>query len=457
LSWEPCRAGEGPSGYQCASLEVPLDPADPAKGNIALALDRRPAGAKAIGSLLVNPGGPGASGVDFLPEAVSMMPASLLSRFNVVGFDPPGVGHSDPITCGDPAQLSSYFNVDPAPLSQAGLDELISADRAFAQGCERLSGRVLPYVSTVDAARDMDLIRHALGDPKLNYLGFSYGTYLGAVYAELFPTKVRAMVLDGALDPGLPAITQVDQQAASLQGQLMQFFSACGRDSSCPWHPGADPAAAYQALLDRVRRHPLPVLNSSAVVGPAAFLYGSAAALYDPSTWIDLAEALAQASQGNGTFMAELFDLYVGRRSNGTYSNVQEANAAVNCLDAPSPSLAQIEQAAPKAEALGGALGLLDLYSLIGCDVWPVPASGTNTPIHAPGSPPIVVVGSTGDPITPYAWAKALAAQLPQGVLLTRVGDGHTAYRSSACIRSYVDAYLISLKVPPAGTTCASN
>jgi pimeloyl-ACP methyl ester carboxylesterase len=436
---------------------VPRDPLNPALGQIGMALDRRPASGRKIGSLLVYPGGPGVSGVDFLPDAVALMPAQLSQRFDVVGFDPPGIGRTAPIVCADPAGLARYLDLDPEPSTPAALATMIAGDRTFASGCESRSGQELPYVSTADAAMDLDVVRQALGDAQLTYLGFSYGTSLGAAYAERYPSHVRALVLDGALDPALPVITELDQQAAALEGQLRQFFTTCTATPSCAWKPGPDPMGAFEALLARVRATPLPARKTPRTVGPAELLFGTAAALYSTGTWGSLAQALAQATSGDGTGLLALFDSYTQRRSDGTYSNLVEANEAVNCLDAPAPTIPQIEAAAPAAAAVAPVFGVQNLYSELDCSVWPVAATGKVGPVHAPGAPPIVVVGSTGDPITPYAWAQALAGELDRGVLLTRVGDGHTGYGASSCIRAAVDSYLIDLKVPAAGTRCPTT
>jgi pimeloyl-ACP methyl ester carboxylesterase len=457
VHWVKCKGGAGPAKFQCATILVPRDPQNPARGTISMALDRRPASGPKIGSLLVNPGGPGVSGVDELPTIVAAMPSSLLARFDVVGFDPPGVDRTAPITCLNSAGLAHYFHADPAPASQAGINTMLADDRAFAQGCESLSGAELPFVSTVDAAMDMDVIRKDLGDSKLTYLGFSYGTFLGATYADLYPTHLRAMVLDGTLDPALPVLTVVEQQSASLDSQLHQFFAACRASPGCPWKPGPDPAAAFNALLARVRTSPLPVPHTSRTVGPAEFLFGVAWGLYFTDTWGFLAAALNQAGHDNGQDLLKLFDNYTGRNADGTYSNLFEANAAIDCLDAPAPTLAAIQAAMPTVTAEAPVFGRTELYGAVGCTLWPVAATGKVGPIHAAGAPPIVVVGSTGDPITPYAWAQDLARQLDSGVLITRVGDGHTAYQVSPCIRNDVDRYLIDLTPPAAGTRCPTG
>jgi pimeloyl-ACP methyl ester carboxylesterase len=456
--WRPCQGAAGPSGYQCATLQVPRDPEHPGVGGtIGLALDRRPASGARIGSLLVNPGGPGASGVDFLPQVVGILPKAVLQRFDVIGFDPPGVGRSAPVVCLDGPGLYAWFHTDPDPHSAAGMAAYLAADRTFAAGCERNSAAELPYVSTVDAAIDMDAIRQAVGDPKLTYLGFSYGTFLGATYAGLYPTRVRAMVLDGALDPSLPVLTGLDEQSAAFDQDLRSALEACVSSSSCPWRPGGDPMAAFEALLQRVRSQPLPVRGTSRTVGPAELLYGTAATLYATGYWPTLYDALARAEEGDGTAMLSLFDDYTGRNPNGTYSNEFEANTAVNCLDAPAPTVSQIEAAVPAARAAAPVFGAADLYSEIQCALWPVPATSRPSAIHADGSPPIVVVGTTGDPATPYSEAVALAGQLQHGILLTRVGEGHTGYPYSSCVRDHVDRYLIDLVPPAAGLRCASD
>ena len=459
VHWGACHDNL-PSGYQCATLPVPLDgeKVTDAGPTFPLALARLPASGTAIGSLLVNPGGPGVSGVSELPGIVGMLSSSLLDHFNIVGFDPPGVGESDPVVCLPPASFGQYLNLDPAPTTAAGLQTLVAGNRKFARGCEAESGRILPHVSTVAAARDMDRIRQALGDPKLNYLGFSYGTLLGATYAQLYPTRVRAMVLDGAINPALAPVPMITAQSEALDGQLRGLEASCASDHSCPWHAAAGQtlAQAFGALLAKVRAHPEHVSGTSQDVDPAVLLYGTAAGLYSTDTWPSLEDALAQLAGGNGSEILSMFDSYVGRNSNGTYANTFEAESAVDCLDAPSPSVRQLIADGREVAKEAPAFGLLDLYSELTCAVWPVKATGTVGPISAPGSPPIVVVGSTGDPITPYRWAVSLAHQLHRGVLLTRVGDGHTGYGASQCVRNAVDSYLVDRKAPAAGTRCPS-
>jgi pimeloyl-ACP methyl ester carboxylesterase len=435
---------------------VPLDYQRPTGPTIAIALARHPATGARVGSLLLNPGGPGASGIDGLSDEEAILSASLVDHFDLIGFDPRGVARSSPVRCATGPQLDQYFDVDPAPVTDAGFAALVDADRAFVAGCQADSAALLPYVGTVDAARDMDQIRQAIGDAKLNYFGFSYGTFLGATYADLFPTRIRAMVLDGAVDPAQDPISFNLAQAAAFNAELDAFFASCAAQPSCAWKPGGDLRTDFDALMAGLRQHRLPGIGSR-TLGPGEAFLGVALPLYDRSTWPDLAAALQAATRGDGSLLLRFSDLYTTRSSNGTYSNEQEANTAIDCLDEPWPRDPQAVRAyAAKATAVAPEFGVADLYSGLTCSLWPVPSNRQPHRVTAPGSPPIVVVGSTGDPATPYAGAQALAGELSKGVLLTRVGDGHTGYRSSACIRADVDRYLVDLAVPANPTTCSS-
>lgn len=440
---------------QCASLQVPLDTTSGTGPTITLTLDRIAARGRRIGSLVLNPGGPGVSAVDELPGLAAGLSAALRDHFDLIGYDPPGVGHSTPVTCFDNTQLGAYLHADPSPPGAAGFARVVATARTFADACRAGSGALLAHVSTVDAARDLDRVRAAVGDSKLSYLGFSYGTLLGATYAGLYPSRVRALVLDGALDPTLDPITMLEGQAAAVDAQFRAFAAAC-RAGSCAWRSGPDPTASFLALLAHVRQAPLPV-GGGRRAGPAELLYGAAEALYSPSEWSTLAEALSEAERGDGSGVTALFDRYVGRTAAGRYDTTVEAEAAVSCADTASPSLAAIAAAASAVQKAAPIFGPLDVDAESACAVWPAPAVAGPHAISAAGSAPIVVVGSTGDPITPYPWAEHLAAQLGTGVLLTRVGDGHTAYSASSCVRAAVDAYLVSLRPPASGTRCPSD
>ncbi|MFC4591730.1 alpha/beta hydrolase [Sphaerisporangium corydalis] len=451
MDWGDCG-----DGFQCATLEVPLDYAKPGKDRIALSVVRLPAsgGRKAgrkIGSLLLNPGGPGGSGLDYARSAMTVVSARLRERFDIVGFDPRGVGDSAPVRCPTGPQLDRFLGLDPTPDTPAEIEEGEDAARQYARGCAARSGELLAHVGTPDAARDMDVLRAALGDDKLTYLGKSYGTYLGATYADLFPGKVRALVLDGALDPKLTKADISKVQARGFDLAFESFLRDCFTAKDCPFKARTVDKATAEAtaLLDGTDKTPLRNTADKRKVGEGIALTGLLYPLYDEKAWPYLRQALAAAFKGDGTILLRFADLYNGRRADGTYSNETEAHIAINCLD--HPYSAAPTPPAPKSSLMGK-------YLTDGkgpCAYWPVKSTSTPRPLHAKGAAPIVVVGTIRDPATPYQWSRALASQLSSGRLLTFDGDGHTAYgRGSTCVDTLIDRYFLSLKPPPAGTTC---
>jgi len=432
---------------------VPVDYASPGGAHIGIALRRRPASdpAHRIGSLVLNPGGPGGSGIAALDQDVSLLPASVLARFDVIAFDPRGIGASEALHC-----TGDTYNgpvPDPDPQTAAAIATLLAADRAYAEACARAGGALLAHLGTADVARDMEELRMAVGDPGLTYLGLSYGTFLGAQYAVMFPTQVRAMVLDGAIDPALTTEQLADAQAQGFEQSLEAFFAWC-RASRCAWQPAGDPHTAFRAIATTLRARPLTV--GSRTLGPSQFYTGTFGTLYARSFWPSLARSLAAAAAGNGAPMLGLFNGYE-RTGDPTFDG--DTNNAVTCLDHPVPAdPAVYPSRASRAAAVAPDFGPLFAWGGLTCAVWPVPAGALRvpTPAHAPGSPPILVVGTTGDPATPYAWAQALASQLAHGVLLTRVGQDHVAIFYSSCVRSWDAQYLVDLEPPPAGTVCPS-
>ena len=451
LTWARCGA------LECATLQVPLDHDQPGGRQIGIALNRRPATdrARRIGSLLVNPGGPGASGVDFLPALLGRISSTVKARFDVIGFDPRGTGRSSPVRCLPTAELDRYFSVDPVPDDAAEKAFLLSAVQRFVAGCQQRSGDLLPHVGTEDAVRDMDRIRAAVGDEKLSFLGFSYGTSLGATYAELFPGRVRALVLDGAVDPSLdtPALNRV--QGEGFDKAFDAFAADCARQGpGCPWRPAGGPAkAAFLALSSRIEKAPVPAGRRR--VGPSELTLGVARFLYSKDAWPQLAQGLASLEAGSGAVVLAGFDDLVGRKADGSFSNDQEANVAINCLDNPAPrDVAAYEQAAAAATRVAPAFGPTVAWSGLVCGLWPVPTVGKAEPLRAPGTPPILVIGTTNDPATPFVWAEALASQLPQGRLLRFEGEGHTAYGDSGCATRIADDYLLTLRLPPGQLRC---
>lgn len=453
LDWQPCD-----DGFQCAALPVPLDRDDPAAGTVDLALVRRPAPdqSRRIGSLVVNPGGPGSSAVSFLRRAWQAVPEPVRARFDLVAFDPRGVGDSAPVRCVSTLEMDALVALDPTPDDAAELKVLEAGRRQLAEGCARQSGRLLPHVSTDQVARDLDLLRASLGDAGLTYLGYSYGTSIAAEYLRLFPTRVRAMVLDSPLDPTLTWEQVLEGQSTGFDVALGAFLGDCER-TGCAFRKAVqgDLTAAFDALAARVETTPLPG-DGRRRVGPGEFSLGVGAGLYSRANgWPAVAQALAAAEDGDGSVLLTLSDAYLNRTDEG-YENTSEANLAVNCTDRPwprdtAPYLALAERVRAVAPRFGPAIAL----SGLGCSVWPVEAERVPAPVRAEGAPPVVVIGITRDPATPYAWAQGLGDQLASAVLLTVDGDGHTSYRTGAsrCLLDAVDGYLVDLRVP-APTTC---
>ncbi|HET7405626.1 MAG TPA: alpha/beta hydrolase [Mycobacteriales bacterium] len=449
LTWRGCGGG-----FQCSTLTVPLDYQQPAGRRIAIAVIRLPAAdpGQRIGSLVINPGGPGGSGIDYARAARAAFTQAVRNRFDIVGFDPRGVGQSTPLHCLTGPQLDHYFHVDPTPDNQSEINELVATDQQLASGCEKDDPGLVHHISTLEQARDMDVLRVALGDAKLTYLGKSYGTYLGAKYAQQYPKNIRAMVLDGALDPTQSALAEDKVQAEGFERELRGFIAWCVGQGGCPL--GASTSSATQTfdrLQASVDTHELPSA-SSRTVGQGEFFLGVAASLYDPASgWPALRAALAQALDGRGDRLLVLSDALTGRNPDGTYSNLQETNAAINCVDRPSPrTLSAYADLARQLASVAPHFGPAIAWGNAGCAYWAAPPVEQPHAVSAPGAPPILVVGTTRDPATPYVWAQALARQLSSGVLLTYNGDGHTAYeRGSSCVDRAVDAYLISLTVTP--------
>jgi pimeloyl-ACP methyl ester carboxylesterase len=449
IAWSGCGGA-----FQCGSLTVPLDYSNPEKDTIKIALIRKRATdpAHRIGSVLTNPGGPGASGIDYLREAADSM-ANLNKRFDLIGFDPRGVGASAPVRCLSSAQEDAFNALDPVLDDPQEKQAAIQADRDFAAGCEQRSAGVLPYVDTASAARDMDEIRAAVGDAKLTYLGFSYGTYLGQMYAHLFPTHVRALSLDGVLDPTLSANDLLLAQVAGFEANLEGFAADCKARTSCQFGRSGDPVAKVNALLDSLDNNPMPVGNRQ--LTRALAIYGIGTPLYDPTSWTYLDQGLTAAEQGNGRLLLAFSDLYLGRQADGTYDNETDANFAINCLDHPVPSdISAYDALGPAYTKASTAFGAAFQYSNLPCAYWPVKPTGHDGPLLDDGAPPILLVGGTHDPATPYPWAVSVHHQLANSILLTRNGYGHVSYDKSSCAQQAEDSYLIDLTLPADGTVC---
>jgi pimeloyl-ACP methyl ester carboxylesterase len=452
----PARWSDCGGGFQCTTLSMPLDYTT-GDGVMNLSLVRLLATDQnaRIGSLLINPGGPGGSGVEFLRTGVQFFPKALRRRFDLVGFDPRGVNQSTGIRCVD--DLDSRANVDPNPDDPAELRALVTDARTYAEACAKRNAAVLPYLSTEDVVRDLDAIRTSLDEDRITYLGFSYGTLIGAMYADRYPDHVRAMVLDGALDPALSLAQVRTGQAKGFETELDRFLAACGRRRDCLLGRGAAVRRNFDALMRRIDAHPLPSSRAedSRKVGPGLAWSAVLGALYSRDAWPALELSLGFARQGDGSLLLAISDPYRGRKPNGTYSNMLDAFTANTCLDFPAPTdTGDYTALAKHLVSVSQHFGSFAAYGDLACAFWPVRAVRQPGPVKGAGAPPIVVIGTTNDPATPMPWARSLAAELESGVLVTHIGDGHTAYAASGCVRDLVTRYLVSVKPPPAGTVC---
>ncbi|MFF8014588.1 alpha/beta fold hydrolase [Streptomyces sp. NPDC007929] len=475
LSWKACPApdaaqGGGPSPsplpddgeWQCATMKAPLDWDDPKGDTIGLELIRvRTTGADnaRIGSLIFNFGGPGGSGVTSLP-AFAEGYEKLRTRYDLVSFDPRGVGRSDPVICENDQQLDAFFQQDATPDDAAERTQLVDNTKEFNNACEDNSEKILPHVRTTDAARDLDLMRQVLGDDKLHYFGISYGTELGGVYAHLFPQRVGRAVFDAVVDPTQNPEQGSLGQAKGFQLALDNFAEDCvSQAEDCPIGDSAqDVKDRIARLLDDLDRNPIEGIFPRQLTQTAA-TSGIAQALYSKDFWEYLTEGLEQAYDGDGRILLSLADSMNGRSENGEYSNITPANVAINCADdKPRYDTAYVERKLPEFRAASNLFGDYLAWSMLSCTDWAVPGAADHPDVSAPGSAPILVVGNTGDPATPYEGARAMVKALGEGVgiELTYRGQGHGAYDSkNKCVQGAVDGYLLDGKVPPTGTVCS--
>lgn len=454
LDWSRCG-----DGFDCTTVTAPLDWAEPGKGEIELAVIRhRATSGEAIGSLLTNPGGPGASGLALIRDSLDFAVGEPLQRqYDVIGFDPRGVGESTAVRCYDASDMDAYlFEIPSAPRgSDAWTDELLARHAEFAKACDAESNGILPYITTDNAARDMDLLRGVLGDQSLNYLGYSYGTFLGATYAKLYPDRVGRLVLDGAVDPSLSGLEMNITQGIGFEGALRAYMADCLEQDDCPFRGSVDEAMAdLGTLLASVDRSPLPA-SDGRELGADSLLTAIVSALYSEDSWPYLTMALADVLQGNPDIAFQLADFYYAREDGAYTDNSTEAFRAYNCTDYPLNSTPEEEAAAEALLTEKAPTVAPYWWGPDPCEVWPYPPTGVREHITAEGAAPIVVVGTTNDPATPYEWAVSLADQLASGVLVTRVGEGHTGYnKGNECVDRAVEAYLLNGTVPEDGLRC---
>lgn len=455
LEWQPCGGDS-----ECARLLVPVDYADPDGATLELSLLRVPARGDRVGSLVVDPGGPGASGTDYAAAGSFVVSDAVLDNFDLVGFDPRGVGASAPVECGTDAQIDALIDADGTPDTPAEETRLDTLSREFISACRAPVEGLLDHMSTADAARDMDVLRAALGQQRLDYLGVSYGTHLGATYAALFPERVGRFVLDGPLPAELTAEEVTLEQGRGFEDAIRRFAADCLNQVDCPLGPesvGVDGAmAALASLLGGLEANPAPTGTVDRPLTEGAATYAVLMMMYSPdSDWPRLREALSALRSGDGTALQSLLDERMRRRPDGTYGdNSTEAFYAVSCTDRPvSGGLDAARQLSKDWQATLPLLGEYLAWGNLPCAAWShgtVPPVLPTTPL-----PPMLVVATTHDPATPLAWGEVLTEQLGSAVLLIRDGDGHTAYREgSACIDEAVDAFILDGALPEPGTEC---
>jgi pimeloyl-ACP methyl ester carboxylesterase len=461
LAWQACDGQ-----FRCSKLAVPIDYAHPAAGTLELAVVELPSTSlHPAGDVVLNPGGPGASGVTFLEQGATVFPSSLRSVFNLISFDPRGIAASDPVECGSSSVIESFIAQNPQPTTKAQISAAVGQAKSFVAHCEAATtAALLDHVGTNETVDDIEQLRIALGDEKLNYLGFSYGTYLGERYAQRYPTHIRAMVLDGVIDPTLGVKAVDEAQVEGLERNLHAFFSWCAGNHACAAGLPGGPQVAYDRLFAQLQRGASIVADIGKgnadlpAVNLAIGEQGVVASLYSTTSWPFLGTALASALRGNGSDLSVLAIGYSSLGGPGGTSNLIAANTAINCEDSGAlPALGDYAPFARQLATISPDFGASTAWSSFVCLYWPVAPSEHTQPIRAPGAPTILVVGSTGDPATPYAWAQAVASMLDHAVLLTRSGFGHTAYFSSSCIVNDVDRYLVDLALPAKGTICSSD
>jgi pimeloyl-ACP methyl ester carboxylesterase len=465
-SWRACGAK-----LQCATLTVPVDYTQPQGEQLKVAVSRLRATnpSQRLGSLVFNFGGPGDAGAETLPGFAAQIPSEIRSRYDLVSFDPRGTGKSRPVECVDAATQDRLNAVDPTPNSDADLRAFYDSTNEpvdIIARCVARNGTWLAHVGTRNVARDLDRLRAALGDPQLSFIGYSYGTVIGAVYAQMFPDRVGRMVLDSPVDLSADALEELRGNSQGFEQALDNFLADCAANRKCSFHSDGDPTTALKTLQQRFEQGlQLPTRNlntgkkSNRVAGVAAFYTALISALYDRQYgWPDLADALTDARNGDGSYLLELADLYNGRRDNGTYDNINEVIGVILCddRDDPVPSFADYQAEYEREVAQYPLLGRLVGSTLLGCDprLPKPPASEQVGDVRVANTAPILVVGTTHDPATPFVGAQDLVGRLAGSRLLTFDSTEHTAYTKNACIDRAVDGYLLRHRLPSDGKVC---
>jgi pimeloyl-ACP methyl ester carboxylesterase len=464
VQWGPCRSANDqvpiPPDAECGKLSVPVDYAKP-DGDVAqLAMIRFKATGAKIGSLVVNPGGPGESGVESVANLIPTLPQSVRERFDLVGFDPRGVASSTPaVWCNSDAD-NDRLRADPqVDYSPKGVEHIEDETKQFVQRCvDKVGKEFLANVGTANVVKDLDAIRAAVGDEKLTYLGYSYGTRIGGSYAEAFPHNVRAMLLDGAVDPNADPIEADIRQAAAFQQAFNDYAADCAKDPSCPL--GTDPGKAvdnYKNLIDPLVDKPAKTQDPRGLAYSDA-LVGTILPLYSPSLWRHLTDGLTELEHGHGDTLLALSDMYMGRDPEGHYNNSTDVRVAVNCVDQPAVTdRAKVIEEDRKTREVAPFMsyGEFTGHAPLGtCAFWPVPPTSQPHEISVKDLPPVLVISTTNDPATPYKAGVDLAKQLG-GTLVTFDGTQHTVvFQGNKCIDDIAAKYLVDVTVPPPGTRC---
>ena len=457
LVWKDCKDDKK---FQCAEIYVPIDYQNPGNASLTLALKKLPAkqSANKVGSLLINPGGPGGSGTDYVTYAEDAFGKRLMDSFDIVGFDPRGVAQSTPLDCLTDQEVDEFIAFDGTPDNDEELNASLEISINLANSCESIANNLIAHVGTQEAARDMDIIRELVGDEKLNFLGASYGTYLGGMYAEIFPDKVGRLVLDGAVDPSLSGEEQSFDQAVGLDTALKRFVEDCPQYDDCPLTKRGDGGVQeIREFLDSLDAKPLKTEDPDRLLTQAMGVYAVAGFLYSDEWWSYMRQSLATAFKGDGTDLLSINDLFNERNDDGTYAtNATEAIYAINCFDEPSASTEeQVREYAKTWIKDAPVFGDYLAWGNLSCTIWPAKDPNPINKFVAETAAPIVVVGTKYDPATPYKWAIGLSSQLVTSVLLTYEGDGHTAYmRGSKCIDNEIENYLVDGTVPAKNITC---
>lgn len=454
--WTDCG-----DGFVCADVRAPLDWANESGDTITLRMVKHPAQGKALGTLFVNPGGPGASGASFVRDSLDYAVGKpLQENYDVIGWDPRGVGASSPVSCFDAKDMDEYlFSAADERLergSKKWIDRAVKSSKEFGGACQKRTGDLLEHVDTMSTVQDLNMLREIVGDAKLNYLGFSYGTYIGARYADKYPELVGRMVLDGVLEPDATESDVVREQTRGFEQALRSYAAACLGTKDCPLTGTVDEAMSQiGALLAKVDQKPLTGSDGRSVTS-STLLTAIVTPLYAQSNWGYLNRLFEDVAKGNADIALALADSYYGRENGQYQTNSTEAFQAINCLDYPRAKLDpdKMRRDAAELEKIAPTIGRYQGYGDVSCQGWPYGGAENRGPVTGAGAAPIVVIGTTGDPATPFRWAESLADQLESGTLLRFEGEGHTAYTKDGCVKGYVDSYFVEGTVPAAGVTC---